>query len=345
MRATDDPALWSLLDESVGYRRLVMRLALTLIDPIREFFTLRSAERTVVGRTAAQNERARALSSAASARLRAGRRMLESVPAAMLLREALALRLRAAEAAESGTEPEREVESLLATFLASVPLDPADPQAADARRVREALQTNDPLYFDGLSPEELERTRQALDRACARLRGGVEVRSRLQIRALRWGRAAAVVLVAAYAVIAFLHARYAPVNVALGKPVRASSRRAGTPDGHELVDGDTGLSYAMDTNVEDNPNVVIDLQGSYAVDRVDVHNRVDGWFDECLPLVVELSSDGSHYDEIGKRDQHFDANPPWSIAAGGRVARFVRLRLARHGALALSEVEVFGKRR
>jgi hypothetical protein len=320
-----------------------MVLLPTFIDPIREFFTLRAAERSVVDRTPAQNARARTLSAAAAVRLRSARRTLESVPAALLLREALALRLRAAEAAEQSSEGARDWESLLTTCLPSVPLDPVEPQAADGRRLRDALQATDPLYFDGLPPEELERTRQALDRACARLRGGLEVRTPLQIRALRWGRAAAVVLVAAYAAIAFVRARYGPVNVALGKPVHPSTRRPGSPDGHELVDGDIGLSYAVETTVEDSPNIVIDLLGSYAVDRIDVHNRVDGWFDECLPLVVELSSDGAHYDEVGRREQHFDANPPWSVATGGHVAHFVRLRIPRRSHLTLSEVEVFGK--
>ena len=74
-----------------------------------------------------------------------------------------------------------------------------------------------------------------------------------------------------------------------------------------------------------------------------MHNRVDGWFDDCLPLVVEVSRDGNKWDEVARRDRHFDANPPWVVEAGGRGARFVRLRVAHHGSLALSEVEVYGK--
>ena len=122
-----------------------------------------------------------------------------------------------------------------------------------------------------------------------------------------------------------------------------SSRKAGPPDGHELVDGDIGTSFGVLTNVEDSPSVVIDLQDRYWIDSVKVHNRVDGWFDDCLPLVVELSQDGVHWDAIGRRDQHFDANPPWVVDGGGRPAHFVRVRVDRKSYLALSEVEVYGK--
>jgi hypothetical protein len=116
------------------------------------------------------------------------------------------------------------------------------------------------------------------------------------------------------------------------------------PDGKELVDGTIGTSYGLETNTEDSPNVVIDLLGEYRVDRVEVYNRVDGWFGDCLPLVVELSRDGTTYEEIGRRDTYFGTNPPWLVPANGRGARYVRVRVARHSYLALSEIEVFGKK-
>ena len=81
----------------------------------------------------------------------------------------------------------------------------------------------------------------------------------------------------------------------------------------------------------------------YRIDRVAVYNRVDGWFDDCLPLVVEFSTDGAKYSEVARRDQHFAADPPWSVDGKRELARYVRVRLARRGYLALSEVEVFGR--
>ncbi len=326
-----------------------MPLLSILFDPLREFFTLRRAEWTVRGYFPAQHARAKALWSGGALRLRGGKRMLDGVPAAVLLREGLMLYLRAAEAvqrssASDGTESATD-RHLLSSLLPPVPPDPAAPetQAADDARVRAALEACDPLYFDRLSPADLERTRWALDRACGRARSSVEVRSALHLKALRWGRLAALLVGVSYAAFAFVRVRLSPVDVALGKPVHPSSRRAGEPEA--LVDGDVGTSFALETNTEDNPYDVIDLEGQYFVDRVSVHNRVDGWFDDCLPLVVELSSDGVHYDEVGRREQHFDADPPWVLATRGRVARFVRVRVARKSYLTLSEVEVFGRPR
>jgi hypothetical protein len=328
-----------------------------LFDPVREFFTLRRAERTVQAYVPAQQARVKACYDAAEARLIAGRRTLPAVPAAALLREALGFYVRAAEASQSpvgqvsvsSDDPDDAPldQPRLAAVLPEVPADPVslETRSADDARVRAALLATDPLYLDRLPAEDIERTRLALDRACGHLRGRIEVRSTAHLRGLRWGRAAAIFVLAAWATFAWVRAKYGPVNVALGKPVQASSRRPATPDGHELVDGETGTSYAVQTNTEESPNVVIDLLGPYSIDRVNVHNRNDGWFDECLPLVVEVSLDGLHYDEIGRREQHFDANPPWVAEGHGRPARFVRVRVARHGYLALSEVEVFGRAR
>jgi hypothetical protein len=116
------------------------------------------------------------------------------------------------------------------------------------------------------------------------------------------------------------------------------------PDGHELVDGETISSFGVHTNTEDSPRVTIDLQSIYRIFSIKVYNRGDGWFDDCLPLVVELSADGQNYFPVGRRDVHFDQSPPWVIDAQKHQARYVRLRVDRRSYLALSEVEVFGKK-
>jgi hypothetical protein len=97
--------------------------------------------------------------------------------------------------------------------------------------------------------------------------------------------------------------------------------------------------------MEESPNVVIDLLDTYRIQRVKVHNRLDGWYDDCLPLVVELSTDGKTYADLARRDDHFDSDPPWIVEAGGQPARYVRVRVARKSYLALSEVEVFGRKK
>jgi hypothetical protein len=319
-----------------------MPFAQSLVDPIREFFTLRRAEGAVRAYAPAQHALVTVHAEASRQRLAAGRRVTQAVPAAVLLREALRHALFATACAR---DPATDTGALdLAAAMPPLPPDPARPTAdpSDDARARAALASRDPLYFDRLSPEDAERTRFALERATDGVRRGVEVRSLTNLRAARWGRIAGVFLLLGYASFAVVRARVMPKDIALGKPVHPSSRKHNPPDGHELVDGEIGTSFGIHTNTEDNANVVIDLLGRYWIGSVKVHNRVDGWFDDCLPLVVELSDDGTHWDEIGRRTEHFDANPPWVVNGRGKPAHFVRIRVDRKSYIALSEVEVYG---
>jgi hypothetical protein len=222
--------------------------------------------------------------------------------------------------------------------------DPVDGRPGDTARVREALSSRDPLYFDRLDPASRLRLQRALDRAAVALRRRVEARSLAHLRAQRWGRVAALGVVLLYALWLGVRHRVMPVNLALGKPVRVSSYRVNPPDGHELVDGRPGFTYAVQTNTEDSPHVVIDLLGDHAIGRIAVTNRADGWWDDCLPLVVELSRDDKTYTELARRESHFGFETPWVIEASGRMARYVRVRVARRSYLALGRVEIFGAR-
>jgi hypothetical protein len=317
----------------------------TVTGPMREFFTQRHAEQVVRAHTPEQRARIDRLVRAASSRLIAGRRASHPVPASLLLRDAVVQLQRAIEAARDASADD---EALAARELPLpvLPPDPARPRAEppDDERVRAALASRDPLYFDRLSPEDVERARWALDRAATLLRRRVEARSVEHVRATRWGRWAAVALVLAWALLTVARAKLLPRDIALGKPVHPSSQKAPPPDGQTIVDGSTGTSVGVHTNVEDNPNVVIDLEAPYWLSTIKVYNRMDGWFDDCLPLVVEVSLDGKTYDEVARRETHFGTSPPWIVDAGGRPGRYVRLRVARKSYLALSEVEVFGKK-
>ncbi len=319
----------------------------TVTGPMREFFTLRRAEQVARTYAPAQRERLERLVSAAGARLAAGRRASHPVPASLLLKDAVVQLQRAIEAAR---DPVADDDTLVARTpdlpLPFLPPEPARPRAepSDDARVRAALASDDPLYFDRLSPEDVERARWALDRAAGVLRRQVEARSVTHVRATRWGRWAAVGVVLAWALLSFARAKLLPQDIALGKPVHPSSQKQAPPDGQTIVDGSTGTSVGVHTNVEDSPSVTIDLEAPYWLSTLKVYNRMDGWFDDCLPLVAEVSLDGKAYDEIARRETHFGTSPPWVIDAGGRPGRYVRLRVARKSYLALSEVEVFGKK-
>jgi hypothetical protein len=324
-----------------------MALAQTFLDgvrPIREFFTLRGAEQAVRAYTPLQHALVREHVDAAERRLSGGRRATQAIPAAVLLRESVRHYLFAAEVARDRDARLDDVD--LAGAMPPLPPDPARPRAqpADDARVRDALASRDALYFDRLSDEDAERARLALERAATMLRRRVEARSLVNLRGSRWGRVAAVALIVGYAAFAIVRALVLPRDIALGKPVHASSHRVNTPDGHELVDGEIGTSVGVHTDTQSEPNVIIDLQDKYWIDKVKVYNRVDGWYDDCLPLVVELSVDGQKWDEIGRREEHFGTSPPWIVDGRGKPAHFVRLKVARTSYLALSEVEVFGKK-
>ena len=321
-----------------------MAITSTLLNPVREFFTLRRTETVIRAYAPAQHTLVREHAEAGRRRLAAGRRVTHAVGACLLLRDAVVHYLRAAAVA---ADPAADLDALdHAAALPGLPPDPARPRAepTDDARVRAALASRDTLYFDRLSPEDAERARWALDRAAAMVRRSVEARTLVNVRATRWARRTALAVLLAYAAFAVLRATVLPKDIALGKPVHPSSRKHNPPDGRELVDGEIGTSFGVQTNVEDSPNVVIDLQDRYWIDSVKVYNRVDGWFDDCLPLVVELSSDGQKWDEIGRREDHFGTSPPWVVNGRGKPANFVRVRVDRKSYLALSEIEVYGKK-
>jgi hypothetical protein len=325
-----------------------MPRVLAKLEPAREFFVQRKAEQTVRAYRPDHATGIRAHVEAADRRVRAARSAVEPVVACVLLQDAVRQYVQAKQWARSPASdqavggPELQGDQSLPTLGA----DPLRPGASpsDDERVRAAFAATDPLFFDGLSPGEAALTRGALDRAANALRRQVEPRSLTNVRATRWGRVTALILFAGYTIFAGIHAVVAPKNLALGKPVHASSIRGRSPDGHELVDGEIGTSYGLATNSEDSPNVVIDLAGMFRIESVKVYNRVDEAFDDCLPLVVELSTDGVKYTELARRDQHFGADPPWTVQGNRQLARYVRLRVARKSYLALSEVEVYGRK-
>jgi hypothetical protein len=204
-----------------------MALLSSVIEPVREFFTLRRAESTVRAYVPAQQARVGAHFTAGEKRLSAGRRVTDAVPAAVLLREAVRHYLLAAQAARDAQADDAEIESGdLASLMPELPEDPARPGAtpSDDARVRAALSARHTLYFDELSAEDVERARWALDRAATTLRRDVEARSLTNVRGTRWGRIASAVLLVGYAGVVGVRSAVAPRDIALHKPVNASSR-------------------------------------------------------------------------------------------------------------------------
>jgi hypothetical protein len=164
---------------------------LAVADPIVEFFALRVAERTVRAYAPAQHASVRAHFDAAEQRLLAGRCLAQPIPASLLLRDALVQYLLAIEVARGAGEASLDAGGAgnLADVLPLIPPDPALPDAVptDDARVRAALSAADPLHFDRLSAEDVERTRGALERAASLVRRGVEARTLANVRGTpRW---------------------------------------------------------------------------------------------------------------------------------------------------------------
>lgn len=314
--------------------------------PLREFFLLEQAENVISAYTPHQLARIREHVEAATRRLEAARRVSQAAPASELLQKAVVHLLSARAAASDARLDEPSRDDLLRSLPEVVAAGPGQAgRAEDLRRARAALCSNDPLYLDRLPVQDAESTRTGLERLAAFLRHRVEARDLVHVRAARWGRLAACCLVAMYASYRAVTSVVAPSNLALNKPVTVSSYRVNPPDGHELVDGSFPLSYAVQTDREDSPHIVIDLQAVYRIQTIKVYNRGDGWQDEGLPIAVELSIDGDYYYPAGRREMHFERDPPWVIHVPKLPARYVRLR-GEHAKsyLALSQVEVFGRK-
>jgi hypothetical protein len=92
------------------------------------------------------------------------------------------------------------------------------------------------------------------------------------------------------------------------------------------------------------PWVMVDLGQPRDIYKIVVYNRGDSNFDDGLPYVVSLSTDGKSYTELAKRENHFGSgdilSPPWVIECDKR-AQYVKIE-ARHYVV-LSELEVFAR--
>lgn len=118
-----------------------------------------------------------------------------------------------------------------------------------------------------------------------------------------------------------------------------SSLFGGKPEA--LVDGDIGTSFGVVTALQENAWLSVDLEAPLRVTEIDVYNRVDGWFDDALPLVVETSIDGARWELLAQRDATFSANPPWRVRLDGKTIRFVRVRSLSKTRLGLSGIAVY----
>jgi hypothetical protein len=96
-------------------------------------------------------------------------------------------------------------------------------------------------------------------------------------------------------------------------------------------------SYFFHTREEQGPWLELDLLREQQISRVQVINRKDCCTERVAPLVLEVSSDRTHFREVMRKNEAFEE---WQARFAPVRARWVRLRVARRSFLHLADVRV-----
>ncbi len=308
----------------------------TLTDPV----LLRRAEAKAKGYGEEQRARIVTLHRAAKARANAAAELRsegESPAALALLREAFALSSSMVLVSRGEQEPDAPVLSVETAWQTMAETHPEHAALA------ELLGNPDLLAPDALDAAEVERLRPLLESLTNELLKEVERRSPRAIKVQRVVRIVAVGIAVLVLLVASVAWAARPTNLARGKNVSTSSRFPGSPDPAGVVDGNRSAAFGAHTNIQDDPWIEVDLGKARALGKVVVYHRSDGYESESLPLTLELSEDHSVWTKIATRSELFTAAKPWIQPLAGQHARWIRLRLERHGYIALGEIEVYEK--
>jgi hypothetical protein len=209
---------------------------------------------------------------------------------------------------------------------------------------RSILIRSELLAFDDLGSADLNAGREIVEPTLRWLRARVETRTVAELRHATVKRLIGVfgLTVACAGVIAgWLALRRRPPNVALHRPVTASSQWPGSPAPAGATNGEIETTYGVATNNERDPWIRVDLGEPYRVLSVTVHQRTDGKFVQGFPMSVELSQNDADWIRIGYRDR--PSADDWTIETGRR-ARYVRVQSKGMRVLALAEIEVRAKK-
>jgi hypothetical protein len=137
------------------------------------------------------------------------------------------------------------------------------------------------------------------------------------------------------------------VNVALGKPASQSSLSGWSTKlgAGQAVSGVMPDHYAIHTENELNPWWMVDLEYVYRIEKIVIHNRVDGFFERARTCQVEISKDGVSWLTVHSGIAYFlggKKGAPLQLPLLRREsARFVRISLRTKEFLHLSQVEVY----
>jgi hypothetical protein len=294
---------------------------------LREVALLRDAERIACSFAPEQRATVREQRRRARAYLRAARRVASPDVALSMLDVALPAALASAHAAHASVGAPFDEQAELASLAQKKVL----PESA-ARALEDRERASEREFA---AKEEL---RERIDDIVTRVLASVEHRTPLEVRALRYGRVAALVLVAALCAEHVARTRWLVHDVALHKPVMHTALKVVPPEAEGVVDGTTRGTFGIHTMSDAHAFVTVDLQRAYDIREVRVYNRGDGWFDDILPLTLSVSTDNATFHEVATRTTHFDV---WSVDLRGMSARYVRVSNTSY--IALNEIEVYAR--
>jgi len=101
--------------------------------------------------------------------------------------------------------------------------------------------------------------------------------------------------------------------------------------------GGRNLGVFFHTRQEHQPWLRIDLGAEHDVSFIELQNRLDCCRERAVPLVVELSKDGTSFHRVAQQNETFEV---WRAKWSSQRARYVRIRCLRETALHLERVEV-----
>jgi hypothetical protein len=126
-------------------------------------------------------------------------------------------------------------------------------------------------------------------------------------------------------------------NIAAGKRWSASSSLFDChPDQGECGGAKTRIFFH--TKDETDPWLQYDLGSKTEISALRIENRQDAEGARAVPLIVEVSDDGSRFKEVARRDEDFSV---WKPSFPKVSTRYVRLRVPRKSMLHLDEVEIY----
>jgi hypothetical protein len=321
--------------------RKTMSPATTAPTFLRDALHWVRADRDIPEYTPNQRDVVARCAAAADQRVRCARDSSLYPPVATgLMRDAVGLLVRAVSVGREEHAPPVDTVAALAALRQSAGREVDE---EDARRVADAIEASHPLYFDSMPREELTATYEALERDAMWLDSRVDLRSPTYRKGARVGRIGGLGIVAVWLLYALFRVAFPPTDLALNKPVKASSHQAGTPDPSGLVDGKIAPTFGFHTDVgQSNAWAIIDLERPTKIREIVVYNRSDHDSDDTLPYWLEISTDGTNYHEVARRAEHFGDGtwvaPAWTVSLH-EYGRYVRIHSKRY--LALNEIKVF----